>query len=424
MTVDRALWHPFADMGAVRRSRLVLARADGPWVWDTDGRRYLDATASLWYSNLGHGRAEIADAVHRQMRALDAYSIFGDFANEPALALADRLAGLAPLPGSRVFLGSGGGDMIDAAAKIARAYHAQRGNAERVHLISRANAYHGTHGIGTSVGGISANEAGFGPLVQATSSVAHDDAGALEEEIVRVGPERVAAFFCEPVIGAGGVLLPRDGYLEAVAAICRRHGVLFVADCVISAFGRLGTWLGIDRWDVRPDLVTLAKGISNGALPLGALIVAPHVAEPFFPDGPGAPVLRHGQTYAGHPACCAAAGAALDIYERSGLIERGRTLEAPLAAALAPLAGHPLVGEVRAGLGFLAGIDLGADALAADPGLVGEWQIRCREAGVLVRPLRRGIAISPPLTCTEEEIGLIVTGIASGLDAVAARRGL
>ena len=417
--MSHALWHPFADMGSVDGDRLILVRGEGPWVWDDGGRRYLDATAALWYSNLGHGRHEIADAVARQLKTLDAYGIFGDYTNEPALELADRLAAMAPAPGSRVFLGSGGGDMIETAAKIARSYHARNGQPQRTHLIGRVHGYHGSHGVGTSVGGIAANAEGFGPLVADVSCVSHDDVGALEDEILRVGDGRVAAFFCEPVIGAGGVRLPPAGYIEAVAEVCRRHGVLFVADCVICGFGRLGTWFGIDRWPVRPDLITLAKGLSGGTLPVGALIVAPHVAEPFFTGRPGAPVLRHGATYAGHPTCCAAANAALEIYRREGVIERGRTLEQPLAEALAPLAGHPLVGEVRAGLGFLAGIDLTEEALAADPKIVVGWQRACRDAGVLVRPLAKGIAISPPLTCGQEEINVLADGIGDALERVA-----
>ena len=418
-TTSSALWHPFADMGQVEHHRMVISRAEGAWVWDDAGRAYLDATAALWYANLGHGRPEIAEAVYLQLRRMDAYSIFGDYANEPALELADRLAALAPLPGSRVFLGAGGGDVIDTAAKLARACHAQRGAPERVHLISRTHGYHGTHGIGTAITGIPANTVGFGPLVADASTVPHDDAAALEREIERVGAERVAAFFCEPVIGAGGVRLPRDGYLETVADICRRHGVLFVADCVICGFGRLGTWLGIDRWPVEPDLITLAKGVSGGTLPVGALIAAPHVAEPFFGGGPGAPVLRHGATYAGHPTCCTAANTALDIYEREGIIERGRTLERPLADALAPLASHPLVADVRAGLGLLAGIELTPEALTSDPQLPLRWQHACRESGVLVRPLGAGIAVSPPLIVGEQEIALLADGIARGLDRLA-----
>jgi putrescine---pyruvate transaminase len=409
-----ALWHPFADMGSVEGAEFVLERGEGAWVWDEGGRRYLDATASLWYSNLGHSRPEIAAAIEAQSRKLDAYGIFGDYTNRPAIELADRLAALAPVPGSKVFLGSGGGDMIDTAAKLARAFHDRRGESDRQHLIGRTHGYHGTHGFGTSVGGIAANRAGYGPIVADASTVAFDDPAALEAEIQRIGPGRVAGFFCEPVIGAGGVHLPPDGYIEAVAEICQRHGILFIADCVICAFGRLGTWFGIDRWPVRPDMVVLAKGISNGAQPVGALLVAPEIAEPFFTGAPGAPVFRHGATYAGHPTCAVAALTTLDIYEREGVIDRGRNLEGPLAEALRPVAEHAAVGEVRAGLGFLAGIDLTAD-LVAD-GAVVRLQLGCRERGVLVRPLGKGIAISPPLICGEEEIDLIAGAIRESLD--------
>lgn len=420
MAPDRgqALWHPFADMGAVEGAPFVVERAEDVWVWDEQGRRYLDATASLWCANAGHGRPEIAQAVARQLRTLDTYSTFGDFANGPAMDLADRLAALAPTHGWRVFLGSGGGDAIESAAKIARAHFQQAGQPERVHLITREHGYHGTHGYGTSLGGIEANVAGWGPLDPAVSRVPHDSAEALEAEIARVGADRVAAFFCEPVIGAGGVRLPPDGYLEAVADACERAGVLFVADCVISAFGRLGTWLGIDRWPVEPDMVVLAKGVTGGTLPLGALLVAPHVAEPFFTGEPGAPVLRHGQTYAGHPTCCAAALATLDVYERDGLIARGRELEAPLERALRPLEAHPLVGEVRAGLGLLGAVELSQAARAADPAAVARLTTACREQGLLVRALATGVAVSPPLTIGEEQIATIGEGIFEGLAAL------
>ncbi|HZV74874.1 MAG TPA: aspartate aminotransferase family protein [Conexibacter sp.] len=414
-----ALWHPFADMGAVEGAPFVLARAQDVWVWDEQGRRYLDATASLWCANAGHGRPEIAEAVERQLRTLDTYSIFGDFANRPALELADRLAALAPIPGSRVFLGSGGGDAIDTAAKLARAHFQLAGERERVHLITREHGYHGTHGFGTSVGGIAANLTGWGPLVPDVSRVQYGSVDALADEIERVGSQRVAAFLCEPVIGAGGVRLPPEGYVEGVAEVCAAHGVLLVADCVVNAFGRLGTWLGIDRWPgVRPDLITLAKGISGGTLPVGAVIVAPHVAEPFFTSEPGAPVLRHGPTYAGHPTCCAAALATLDVYEREGLIERGRALEQPLEQALRPLASHPLVSEVRAGLGLLGAVELSEEARAADPGAATRLMLACREQGLLVRALATGVAVSPPLTIAEEQIAEIGAGIAVGLAAL------
>jgi adenosylmethionine-8-amino-7-oxononanoate aminotransferase len=417
-TTTTRFWHPFADMGAVSRQELRIERGEGVWVYDADGRRYLDGTASLWYANIGHGREEVADAVSAQMRRLEAYSTFGDFSNGPADELTERLAATAPMPDARIFLTSGGGDSIDTAAKIARRHWMLQGQPERMHLISRTNGYHGTHGFGTSVGGIEANTSNWGPLVPGVSAVAHDSLPALEAEILRVGPDRVAAFFCEPVIGAGGVHPPSPGYIEGVADLCAEHGILFVSDSVICGFGRLGTWWGIERWeDVRPDLITFAKGVTAGYLPLGGVVVADHVAAPFFEE-PGGPMLRHGATYAGHPSCCAAGLAVLDIYEREGLIERGRELEGPLRDALAPLAEHAAVGEVRAGLGFLAAVELSEDALAAEPGAVARVAQGAREAGVLVRPLLKGVAVSPPLIFEAEHIELLREGIEAGLDRI------
>lgn len=416
---DYAFWHPFADMGAVARDELVLARGEGAWVWDEAGTRYLDGSASLWYANLGHGRPEIADAVAQQLRTLDAYSTFGDVSNRPALDLAQRLSEIAPIPGSKIFLTSGGGDSIDTAAKIARAFHVHNGDEQRVHLISREHGYHGTHGVGTGIAGIPANAASFGTIVPDASVVAHDDPQALEQEIERVGAHNVAAFFCEPVIGAGGVYPPADGYLEAVAAICKKHGVLLVADCVINAFGRLGTWFGVERFDLQPDLITFAKGVTSGTLPLGGVVVAPHVAAPFFTDEPGAPVFRHGATYAGHPACCAAANAALDLYERDGLITRGRELEGALLEAFEPLSTYEIVGEVRGGTGLMAAAELAPDFLERRPGAVGEWQKAVREQGVIVRALGKGLAASPPLVVTEDEIAQLGDALAKGLAAIA-----
>jgi adenosylmethionine-8-amino-7-oxononanoate aminotransferase len=415
-TMTTAFWHPFADMAAVSRRELTIERGEGVWVWDADDNRYLDATASLWYANIGHGRTEVIDAVTAQMRKLEAYQTFGDFGNQPAAELCAKLAARAPMQDARVFLASGGGDAIDTAAKIARRHFIVRGQTERVHIISRTGGYHGTHGFGTSIGGIEANVTNWGPLVGGTSTVPYDSLEALEQEIQRVGPDRVAAFFCEPVIGSGGVLLPPEGYIEGVADLCAEHGILFVVDAVICGFGRLGTWFGIERWpEVRPDLITFAKGVTAGYLPLGGVMVAGHVAEPFFAE-PGGPMLRHGATYAGHPTCCAAALAVIDVYERESLIERGQELEGPLRDALAPLADHPAVSEVRAGFGFLAAVGLSQDALAAEPGAVAQLAQAAREAGVLIRPLLGGVACSPPLTAEQEHIDLIAQAIRHGLD--------
>jgi adenosylmethionine-8-amino-7-oxononanoate aminotransferase len=415
-TMTTAYWHPFADMGAVSHSELLIERGEGVHVFDSDGKRYLDATASLWYANLGHGRPDVTRAVAEQMDRLAAYSTFGDFSNPPANALAARLAALAPMDDAKVFLASGGGDAIDTAAKIARRHWALQGRPERVHIISRTNAYHGTHGYGTSIGGIEANVSNWGPLIPHVSAVPHDSLPALEQEILRVGPECVAAFFCEPVIGAGGVHLPPDGYIEGVADVCAEHGILLVIDSVICAFGRLGTWFGIERWpEVRPDMITFAKGVTSGYLPLGGVVASGEVAGPFFAE-PGGPMLRHGATYAGHPTCCAAALAVLDAYEAEGLIPRGQELEQPLRVALAPLGRHSAVGEVRAGIGLLGAVQLSDDALAADPGAVAKVAGGARAAGVLVRPLLRGVAVSPPLIVDEAQLEEIAAAIGAGLE--------
>jgi adenosylmethionine-8-amino-7-oxononanoate aminotransferase len=405
-------------MGAVRSGELVIDRGEDVWVWDIQGRRYFDATASLWYANVGHGRREIAEAVGAQLGRLEAYSTFGDFANEPALRLAERLAALAPVDDARVFLASGGGDGIDTAVKLARRYWSELGQPERTHIISRAGGYHGTHGYGTALGGIDANRVGWGSLDNDVSVIRHDSlqelAGALEE----LGPERVAAVFVEPVIGAGGVYPPPEGYLEGVAALCRQRGVLLVIDAVICGFGRLGSWFGVERWGIEPDLVVFAKGVTSGYQPLGGVVVSGRVAEPFW-SAPGSPVLRHGPTYAGHPACCAAALVNLDILEREGLLTRGRELEGDLLAALAALADEPMVAEVRGGVGMMAAVELDSGLLAADGKAVARVAMAARERGVLVRPLGSSLAVSPPLTATPEQFELITDALARALDELA-----
>ena len=415
---DSRLWHPFADMGAVRHAELVIERGEDVWVWDRDGRRYLDATASLWYANVGHGRPEIAAAVAAQMQRLEAYSAFGDFANEPALELAATLSDLAPMP-SRVFLGSGGGDAVDTAAKIARRYWHELGQEHRSVLVSRTAGYHGTHGFGTALGGIPANREGFGPQVE-TIQVPHDSLEAMEAEIERAGAERIAAVFVEPVIGAGGVYPPMPGYIEGLATLCERTGVLLIVDSVICGFGRLGTWYGIERWGVQPAMILFAKGVTSGYLPLGGVIVAERIAEPFW-HAPGGPVLRHGPTYAAHATCCAAALANIALLARDGLLERGREYEQSLLGALQPLAAHDEVAEVRGGTGLLAAVELADEVIARVPGAVAQVAKAAREQGVLVRPLARAIAVSPPLTAEPEHFAMIAQALEHGVDALTDR---
>jgi putrescine---pyruvate transaminase len=418
---DTSLWHPFSDMATVRGHEIVISRGEGVWLWDEDGNRYLDGSASLWYCNVGHGRAEIADAVAAQMKELEAWSIFGDAATPPALELAERLADLSSLDEAKIFFTTGGGDAIDTAAKLVRLYWQVLGHPERLHIVSRTSAYHGTMAFGTSLGGIEANRVGYGPLVPSTSQVQWDSPDALTDEIERVGAERLAAFFVEPVIGAGGVLPPPAGYIESVAEICRDAGVLLVCDSVICGFGRLGTWLGFERFGVEPDLVTFAKGVTSGYLPLGGVVVSGPVADPFWSE-PGRVTVRHGQTYSGHATVCAAALANIAILDREGLIPRGRDLEGELLSTLAPLVDHPLVGEVRGGTGLLAAIALDPDALAADPTLTAKADRAIRSHGVILRALGQALAVSPPLTISSGEIQLIHDAVRAGLDTLAESR--
>jgi len=421
LPAEPVLWNAFANMASLAGHAVTIVRGEGSTVYDDHGRPYLDALASLWYCNVGHGRAELADAAAAQMRRLAAYQTFEPFTNQPAEALARRVAGLAPMPGAKVFFTPGGGsDAVDTAAKLARSYWRALGQDDKQVTIARSHAYHGMNAYGTSLGGIPANTEPFVPLVSLVEHVAWDDASALEKVIETVGARRVAAFFCEPVVGAGGVYPPPEGYLASVREICRRHDVLFVADEVITGFGRTGAWLASERFGLDPDMITTAKGLSSGYAPIGAVIASARVAEPFWRPG-SAEVFRHGYTYSAHPTACAVASANLDLIEREQLVARVAELEPVLARALAPLAGHELVGEVRAGTGLLAAVEIAEAARAADPGIGPRLVAEMRERGVITR-LLRGVAlqVSPPFVITEAEIGRIAEVFAASLDAVAA----
>lgn len=410
-------WHSFADMAAVESGgELVVDRGEGVHIWDERGRRYLDATAALWYCNVGYGRDEIAEAAAAQMRKLSAYSTFGDLSNRPAIELAERVSALAPVPGSKVFLTSGGSDSVDTATKMARRYWQLLGRKDRTLFITRERAYHGMHVAGTSLAGIEANVAGYGTFLGDVVRVAWDSPAELRDAISYATPDRVAAFFCEPVIGAGGVFVPPEGYLSEVRAICRETGVLFVADEVITGFGRLGDWFASGRFDLRPDLMTCAKGITSGYLPMGAVVAAPWVAEPFWKPGVG--MWRHGYTYAGHATVAAAALANLDIIEREALPARALQLEKELAEVLAPLAGHELVDEVRAGTGVVAAVQLAAEAMGEDPGLPVRVVAACREAGIMTRNLATGaLQVSPALAIDGAGLDELASGLRAALDA-------
>jgi adenosylmethionine-8-amino-7-oxononanoate aminotransferase len=408
-----ALWHPFSDMAAVERDgELVLARGEGAYVFDESGKRYLDATAGLWYANVGHGRTELAEAAARQMSSLAAYSNFGDNATRPTNDLAERLAGIAPVAGSRVFLTSGGSDSVETAAKLARRYWVEAGRPEKTIMVGRHKAYHGMHYAGTALAGIPGNREGYGDLGPTTRSVEWDSADALRAAFEEVGPDRVAAFFCEPVIGAGGVYAPPEGYLTEVRKACTEYDVLFVADEVVTGYGRIGgSWFASTRYGLEPDLVTTAKGLTSGYLPMGAVLVAPRVAEPFF-RAPGT-WLRHGYTYSGHATAAAVALANLDIVEREGLLDEAARLETTLARELAALADHELVTEVRAGTGAVAAVQL------VDASLAPRAVLALRELGVATRAVGAGaLQVSPAFVMTDAQVVDLAAAFGAGLDTL------
>jgi putrescine aminotransferase len=410
---ERSFWNPMANMGAIReRATVTVVRGEGATVWDDEGTAYLDAIASLWYCNVGHGRAELAEAAAAQIRQLESFQTYERYTSPPAEELAQRVAGLAPMEGAKVyFTAGGGGDAVDTAAKLSRAYWAAVGKAGKHVIVSRQFAYHGSNAYGTALGGMAALVEPYGRLVPDVEQVAWNDADALAETIDRVGADHVAAFIAEPVVGAGGVMLPPPGYLEAVQQICQQREVLFIADEVITGFGRLGEWFGSHRLGIMPDLMTCAKGITSGYIPLGAVVTSSRVAEPFWAAGTEH-VFRHGYTYSGHSTACAVALANLDVLEREQLLERVRDLEPVLESALRPLESHPLVAEVRAGLGLLAAVEL------SDPAKLARVVDEARARGVLLRGLR-GVAlqISPPFVITEDEIATLARVIGESLDA-------
>jgi adenosylmethionine-8-amino-7-oxononanoate aminotransferase len=405
-----SFWHGQAHMPTVKSAERVIVRGEGAFVWDADGHRLFDGTASLWYCNVGHGRREIAQAVFDQMTRIEAYATFQQYATPPPLELSERLAQISPLPRSKVFLTSGGSDAIDVAAKLARRYWNAAGEPAKQTLVTRERAYHGLHGIGTSIAGLDFNREGFGRLMPDTVRIPTNDADALGDLLSERGDE-IAAFFCEPVIGTGGVIPPAPGFLESAVALCREHDVLFVADEVITGFGRTGEMFACGRFGIEPDMVVFAKGVSSGYMPVGGVLVGERVWEPFWADGSDL-IFRHGLTYSGHAGACAAAIANLDVLERERLVDRVRELEPVLVSVLEPLAELPRVTEVRSGVGLLAGIEL------VDAALIPAVLDACYARGLLTRLLAPStLQVSPPFVSSSDDLARMATIFADAIEA-------
>jgi putrescine---pyruvate transaminase len=413
---DTRYWHPFANMAKVRGSELVLVSGKGCEVTDRDGRTYLDATAALWYCNVGFGRNEIVDAVARQLRELPAYSTFGPYATDTTLEAAGRIADLAPFPDAAVFLTSGGSDAVETAGKLVRSYWSALGQPHKRVIVGRPRAYHGMHAYGTSLAGIPANREDFGDMVPDVAHAADDSVASVEREIERSGAENVGAFIGEPVIGAGGVVPPPDGYWEGVAELCRRHDILLISDEVICGFGRVGHGFGCERYGFTPDMITFAKGVTSGYMPLGGVIASPRLKAPFW-EGEGR-WFRHGYTYSGHAGASAAALANLDIVESEALADRVRDLEPTFVGAARSLLDHPLVAEVRTA-GLLCGVEFDREMVAANAELPNQVVLACRQEGLLTRALgASAVQISPALVIEPEEIERLFGLVRDALDSV------
>lgn len=434
--------HPFTDHGdlATRGAR-VMTRAENIYVWDSEGHRILDAMSGLWCVNAGYGRKELADAAYQQLMTLPYYNSFFQTTNVPAVQLATKLASLAPVVGGRrfehVFFSSSGSESNDTNVRLVRRYWDLLGQPQRKVIISRQNAYHGSTMAGASLGGMSGMHAqGDLPIPdivhieqpyhfenaqpgESAADFGRRAAGWLEAKILEVGPERVAAFIAEPVQGAGGVIIPPETYWPEIQRIVDQYGILLISDEVICAFGRLGHWFAYEKFGYRPDLVTFAKGVTSGYVPLGGVMVGDRVAKVLIEQGGE---FNHGYTYSGHPVACAVALANLELMEREDLPGRVKNDTGPyLAQRFAELNDHPLVGVAET-CGLVAGLVLVKDKATGqtyDPDLgVGmKCRAHCFRNGLIMRAVGDRMIIAPPLVMTRPQIDEMMGLIRQCLDA-------
>jgi beta-alanine--pyruvate transaminase len=430
-------WMPFTANRQFKASPRLLTRAEGMYYTSDDNRQILDGTAGLWCVNAGHGRREIAEAVGRQLSTMD-YAPSFQMGHPIAFEFAERLAGIAPGGPSagldRVFFTGSGSESVDTALKVAIAYQRAIGQGTRTRLIGRERGYHGVGFGGITVGGILNNRRVFPQLPGADHlRHTHDPArnafvkgqpehGAeladdLERLVALHGAETIAAVIVEPVAGSTGVLIPPKGYLERLRTICDRHGILLIFDEVITGFGRLGAPFAVDFFGVVPDLVTTAKGLTNGAIPMGAVFTSRKVHDGLM-QGPETQIeLFHGYTYSGHPAACAAGLATLSIYREEGLLTRAAEIETYWHDAIHSLKGLPNVVDIRT-IGLIAGIELDSRAGAPGSRAYGAF-VDCFERGLLIRVTGDIIALSPPLIIETSQIDAIIDTLSASLKRVA-----
>ena len=425
-----AFWMPFSANRQFKQAPRLLAKASGVHYWTPEGRQILDGIAGLWCVNAGHARPKIVQAIAEQAAEMDFAPPF-NMAHPKAFELAERIVELAPEGMNKVFFANSGSEAVDTALKMAIGYHRARGEGTRTRLIGRERGYHGVNFGGISVGGIVGNRKAFGPLLPGVDHIRHTHdlsrnafsrgvpeygaelADDLERLVALHDASTIAAVIVEPVAGSTGVLLPPKGYLQRLRSICDKHGILLIFDEVITGFGRLGSPFAATHFGVTPDMMTVAKGITNGCVPMGAVLVKQHIHDAFMTGPEHLIEFMHGYTYSAHPLACAAALGTLDTYAEDGLLTRGAAMAPVFENALHSLAGAPHVIDIR-NIGLVGGIEL--DPI---PGLPGKRAfdvfLECWERGVLIRTTGDTIALSPPLIVESSHIDQIVSTIADVL---------
>jgi beta-alanine--pyruvate transaminase len=423
-----AFWMPFTANRDFKQSPRMLAKAKDMHYWTPEGREILDATAGLWCVNAGHARPRIVEAIARQAAEMDFAPPF-QMGHPLAFSLAERLVKLTPEGLNKVFFTNSGSESVETALKIAIAYHRLRGEGHRTRLIGRERGYHGVNFAGTAVGGLGPNRKLFGTHVAGVDHIRHthdlarnaftkgqpEHGVELAEDLERLvtlhDASTIAALIVEPMAGSTGVLLPPKGYLQRLREICDKHGILLIFDEVITGFGRLGSPFAAQHYDVTPDLLTAAKGITNGCIPMGAVFVKQGIHDTFMQGPPAAIELPHGYTYSAHPMACAAAHGTLDTYEEENLLTRGAQLESKFADAFHALKGLPHVVDIR-NTGAVVAVEFAPRAGAAAGRRAFEAFLGCWDEGVLVRAAGDNIAISPPLIINDGQIDQIASTLA------------
>jgi len=438
-----ALIHPYTNLKIHQEAGpLIINEGKGIYVYDHEGREYIEGMAGLWCTALGFGEQRLVDAATREMQRLPFYHLFAHKSHDPAIELAERLLAMVPVPMSKVFFTNSGSEANDSVVKLVWYYNNALDRPEKKKIIARIKGYHGVTVASASLTGLPANHRDFdlpianilhtdcphyyrfGAEGESEEEFASRCAENLEKLILDEGPETVAAFIAEPVMGAGGVIVPPRTYFEKVQAVLKKYDVLFIADEVICGFGRTGDMFGCETFDLKPDIMTVAKALSSAYLPIGAVLISEPIYQAMVLESEKIGTFGHGFTYSGHPVACAVAVETLKIYEERDILSHIRQVAPVLQTALQELADHPLVGEVR-GLGLIGAVELVQDKAGKTPfdppGKVGAYCIkRCQEHGLITRNLMDSIAFSPPLVIAESEVREMVKRFVRALDETAA----